>query len=123
MPILGSADHHMAFAMIGDVDATVHGAMGAAFRRMCREWQMRAYRETRGQVGYVPGLLHHGYHGAKSKRGYRSRWQILIDNKFDPDVDLRRDAQGLFQIVDKPKLEEDIRRYFRSRDEDNITEG
>ncbi len=121
-PILGSSDHHMAFAMINEVDYSVHGKMTEAFKRKAREWQRDAYRVTSGHIGYVPGLLHHAWHGSKTKRGYRTRWQILIDNQFDPDVDLRRDAQGLLFIVNKPHLEEDVRKYFRSRHEDGIEE-
>ena len=119
-PILGSADHHMAFALINEVDHSVHGKMSDSFKRRAREWQACAYRETHGHIGYVPGLIHHAFHGAKANRGYRSRWQILIDNGFDPDKDLRRDAQGLYYLVGKPHLEEDIRLYFRQRHEDGI---
>ena len=122
-PILGSSDHHMAFALINEVDYSVHGKMTDSFKRRAREWQTNAYRETHGHIGYVPGLLLHAFHGPKGRRGYRSRWQILIDHKFDPDVDLRRDDQGLIRLVGKPHLEEDIKKYFRSRHEDSIEES
>lgn len=121
-PILGSADHHMAWAMVGDVSKSVHQGMTAAFKRRCNEWQTLAYRETHGHLACVSGRIEHKFHGSKRKRWYRERWQILVDNKFDPDVDLRRDAQGLLYVVGKPKLIDDIRKYMRSRQEDGIEE-
>lgn len=121
-PILGSADHHMAWAMINKVERSVHGKMTAAFKRRVDEWQDRAFQVTHGHLGYVPGRIEHSFHGPKAKRFYRERWQILVDAGFDPDKDLRRDAQGLLYIVGKPQLLEDIRQYMRSRNEDSIDE-
>lgn len=121
-PILGSADHHMAWAMIGQVDKSVHQGTCDAFKRRCDEWQRLAYRETQGHVASIPGTLAHRFHGPKNKRYYRERWQILVQNKFDPDRDLCRDSQGLLYIQGKPALEEDVRRYMRARQEDSIEE-
>jgi len=120
--ILGSSDHNMARALINDVDVSVHGSMTPAMRRKCHEWQTLAYRQTHGHLGYVPGHLRHYFHGRKSKRYYCERWQILVKHRFDPDVDLRRDVQGLYYIHNKPHLVEDVRQYMRSRHEDSIEE-
>ena len=120
-PILGSADHHMAWAMIGDVDSTIHGKMSPSFFRKCREWQALACHVTHGDdLGYVKGRIEHHFHGPKAARQYRERWQILIDNDYDPDKDIAKDAQGLTVLTNKPKLLGDIRDYFRARNEDSI---
>lgn len=121
-PILGSADHHMAWAAIGNVGWSVHKGMTDAFKRRCREWQDRAVQVTHRFLNYVPGRIEHHWHGKKSERKYRERWKILVDNKFNPDTDLRKDAQGLWRIVGKPKLREEIHRYFAGRREDSIDE-
>jgi hypothetical protein len=121
--ILGSADHHMAFAMIGQVQKSVHGGASESFKAMLEGWQRRAYRETSGHLGHVPGHLRHYFHGPKSARKYRERWQVLVDHGFDPDHDLRRDAQGVLYLVGKPHLTEDVRRYMRQRNEDSVDEG
>lgn len=121
-PILGSADHHMAWALIGRVNESIHGGMGDGFRRKCYEWQNHAMKVTNAHVGFVPGTLQHHFHGPKAKRFYRERWQILIDSKFDPDKDLHRDQQGLLYVVNKPRLVNDISAYMRSRNEDSIDE-
>jgi hypothetical protein len=66
--ILGSADHHMAWGSIGEVDSTIHRGMSAGFFRECERWQRSAVRATDKQVGFTPGRIEHGFHGAKVNR-------------------------------------------------------
>lgn len=120
-PILGSADHHMAFGMIGEVNKTVHHGMTHAFKRKAIEWQDAACRVTHGDgVGYLKGRIEHMFHGPKAQRKYRERWQIFVDNKYDPDKDIGYDSQGLIYVLDKPKLLQDCRDYMSQRNEDSI---
>jgi flagellar basal body-associated protein FliL len=45
----------------------------------------------------------------------------LIDNDFDPEVDIVKDANGLWKLAgNKPKLRDDLRKYFSQRNEDGI---
>lgn len=119
--VLGSSDHHMAAALIGKVDHTIHPKMCESYRRYWRIWQQRAIDSIKGNVGFVPGLLLHYWHGAKRNRRYVDRWQILTNSGFDPDLDLKRDVQGLLALTDRnPKLRDGIRAYFRQRNEDSI---
>ena len=121
--ILGSGDHHMMWGVIGKIDYSVHQEMTDAFKKMCTDWETNAFRVTNGFVGYTPGTIIHAWHGQKRKRFYRERWAILVDNKFDPSVDLRKDAQGLYTVVGKPQLLQDCHEYFKSRDEDGVSES
>ena len=123
--ILGSGDHNMCAALIGKVDYTIHGKAHPRFIEKMMIWQERAIKHIRMNVGYVDGLLLHHWHGSKANRGYVDRWKIIVDNQFDPNLDLKRDSQGLYQLVDNGdmrsiKLRDDIRRYFRQRNEDSI---
>lgn len=120
--ILGSSDHHMAWGMIGNSEATIHRKMHPNFFRRLKEWERRATRITHDQVGYVEGRLEHAWHGQKANRKYRERWQILIDHGFDPDADVMHDAQGLIQLVGKPELAHAIHCYNEARKEDSIDE-
>lgn len=120
--ILGSGDHHMAWGSIGQIERSLHSGISDGYQRRCREWARSAYRVTHGNLACVPGLLQHRWHGSKTKRYYRERWQILIDNKYDPDHDLARDAQGLLYVRGKPQLEHDISRYMSARQEDGVEE-
>lgn len=118
-PILGSADHHMAWASINEVMSSVHGGMHENFKRLAKEWQARSYRATQGQIGFVPCVINHHFHGPKHRRQYRERWQIFIDHKFDPVTDLTYDEQGLVQLIGKPELLQATRDYLSFRNEDS----
>lgn len=122
--VCGANDHHMARALIGNVLESVHGSTSKAFKDHLQVWGHRA-KGIRGNVGYVPGLALHYWHGSKKKRGYRDRWKILVDSQFDPHRDLKRDHQGLYQLHDDgtprmTRLRDELRSYFRSREEDSI---
>jgi hypothetical protein len=117
--ILGSADHHMAFSLIGQVDRTIHHATTQPFKNRCLAWQKNACKITHGNdVGFVKGRIEHAFHGKKVNRKYRERWQIQIDSEYDPDADIAYDSQGLIYVLNKPKLLSDLRDYFRARQED-----
>lgn len=118
--IVGSADHHMAWAMINGVHHSVHGGMSEGFKRKAREWQEAAFKITQGNLGYVKGRIEHKFHGLKKNRQYRERWQMFIDHKFCPIGDLGYDSQGLLYLRNKPGLEKEIRDYMRGRQEDGI---
>lgn len=119
--ILGSADHHQAFGLIGQMQYSVHGSTSKGFKDRCIAWQSDACRVTHGDdIGFVKGTISHFFHGKKSNRKYRERWEIQIDNEYDPTKDLGYDSQGLTYVLSKPKLLADLRDYFRARQEDSI---
>jgi len=120
--ILGSGDHHMAAGLVNEVQTSIHDKTSEGFKKRLCEWQKRAYRYTNGIIGYVPTLIEHRFHGAKKRRYYRERWQILVDHGFDPLEDLTYDEQGVIQLIGKPKLLHEIHRYNLSRQEDSIDE-
>lgn len=123
--ILGAGDNHMAHALIGQVDKTVAKGLHGNYTKHLKIWEARAERFIRRDVGIVPGTVIHHWHGKKTDRRYHDRWQILVQHAFDPDWDLKKDAQGVMQLVDHGDirsigLRDDIRKYFRSRSEDSI---
>jgi hypothetical protein len=114
----GANDHHMARGLLGDIMESVHGASPQPFKDSLKAWGERA-ETLKPKVGYVPGLITHFWHGPKANRQYISRWQIINDNGFDPGLDLKRDAQGLYQLTGRNKrLIADLMAYFRQRNED-----
>ncbi len=115
--ILGSADAHCAWGAIGDVNASIHKGMGDSYKSLLHQWQARAVKSTHKEVGFSVGRLEHHYHGNKADRKYKERWQILIDEKYDPLRDIVHDSQGVVHIV-KPSLERAVRAYNRGRNED-----
>ena len=119
--IVGSADWHMAACLIGEGEKTLSRQLHPSYKRAVLEWQERANLYVRGNIGYVDGLLNHHWHGRKVDRHYSDRWKILVDNKYNPEADLKRDAQGLLSLTERSSgLRDGIRTYFRSRNEDSI---
>jgi hypothetical protein len=120
-PLLGSADHHMACAIVGRVEHSTPGGLHPNYYKHLRIWQERAESHVRRNIGYVPGLLLHHWHGKKKQRKYQERWGILQKHQFDPETDLKRDLQGMYQLTNKKiGLRDAIRAYFRQRHEDSI---
>ena len=118
--ILGANDHHMARALFGQVRNSVNKKMHSNFIDMLVEWETRAAALKRN-VGYVSGALMHHWHGPKSRRRYIDRWKVLVENEYNPHTDIKRDRQGLYQLAgNKSELRDDIRQYFRQRNEDSI---
>ena len=108
----------MAFALVERPDMTLESAR-SPLKASVRRWQIRAAKLTRN-IGCVDQHAIHHFHGSKVNRFYSDRWKILRDHKFDPDLDLVRDWQGIFRWSDeKPRLRDDIRAYLLSRREDD----
>ena len=119
--VLGSADHHLALALIGKVRESVPGGVSPAYLKLLLEIQQRCDNYIRHNIGYVKGTILHFWHGQFKNRKYIERWQILTKHGFDPAIHLKRDWQGLYQLdADAAKLRDDIRRYFRQRNEDSV---
>lgn len=119
--VLGAADHHMAWALVGKVVENSPKKISESYKKHLEIWQERASTHIRQDVGYMAGTIFHHWHGKKSDRKYVERWQILFKNNFDPELDLKRDWQGLYILTHKgERMRNDIREYFRQRNEDSI---
>jgi hypothetical protein len=120
MGILGAGDHHMALALIGKAQWSMPGKIHPNYAKQVLRWQSLAEQYIRGNIGYIPGTIFHFFHGKKKDRKYQERWSILEQHQFDPEVDIIKDAQGLWQFTgNKPAFEWDMRHYFRQRNEDS----
>jgi hypothetical protein len=117
--ILGSGDWHMAFGLIEATNV-------AAEMKRCTQpyvnhvlqWQARAAKLTRN-IGCIDQHAIHHWHGSKTARQYGDRWSVLQKHGFDPHTDLTRDWQGVWSWTgNKPRLRDDVRRYFLERNED-----
>lgn len=117
--ILGSGDDHMAKSLIGRGKDSLPTGLSQEYIDMVDIWEERA-REIKKDIGYVTTTIVHDFHGPKSARKYWSRWDIIKSCKYNPERDIKRDWQGLYQLNDnKPKLRDLIRGYLRSRREDS----
>ncbi len=116
---MGSGDHHMALALIGQADTSMPGGTTQAYRAEVKRWEARAVRHINGNIGYVPGTIEHLFHGRKGDRGYQSRWDMFVTHAFDPHEDLKRNSHGVLEFAtNKPALRHDFDLYLHSRNED-----
>lgn len=121
--ILGSGDQHMANALIGRGRLSINPHMHPNYLAAVDRWEKLAERHIRRNIGYVSGSLMHHWHGPKVNRGYLTRWKILRDLQYDPMSDLKKDSQGLYELVDDGnlrsiELRDKLMAYFAARDED-----
>lgn len=124
--ILGSGDWHMAFGLAGSPDTHPNVAeltrCSTRYAESIKNWQNRAAAATRRNIGVVDCHALHYFHGSKKLRGYGERWKILRDHDYDPSRDVYRDSQGILQLSpDRIAFRDDLRRYFDSRTEDDIS--
>lgn len=120
--ILGAGDHHMAWAFAGRAMQGVHGSTSENYKKHCKRYLERACEYVNGEFGFVPGTLIHHWHGRKHARKYVERWDVLVENNFEPDADLYRLPNGLLELTDRnPNLRHGIRDYFRQRHDDANT--
>lgn len=121
--VLGSADWHMAHALLGRGDDSRPEEVTDEYKRAILEWQYRALQLPRG-VGYVPGLLLHYWHGRKVNRLYNERWKPLIEHQYNPQMDIKKNAHGVYQLCRHGErgnaIRDAFRAYFRARNEDSI---
>jgi hypothetical protein len=122
--ILGAGDHHMALGLLGRAYESLPTNVTEGYKRAVHAWETLALKHVRKNIGYVPGMITHSWHGRKQNRLYWDRWKILEKNQFDPYHDVKRDSQGLWQLIDHGddrsiNLRDQIRAYFRQRSEDS----
>jgi hypothetical protein len=124
--VLGSADRYMAAALVGIARTSYPPGYTDAYKSRILGWEARALAHLHGNVGYVPGMIRHHWHGPKKSRQYEIRDQILIRNKFDPTTDLDHNwsKRGLvewahYDTQRMRRLRDDVAGYFGARNEDS----
>jgi hypothetical protein len=111
--ISSGADTAMALAFFGDERR--YSKHTSAFQNKLKDWIGDTSRMIAGNVNYVPGLLLHSWHGPRDNRGYDRVNRIMIDDKFDPDVDITLSDNGLYRFTGKnPKLEQHMSEWRKA---------
>ena len=82
--------------------------------------QIAAARRIGGRCDFLDNVNWHIYHGHTKHRQYQSRVGILNRHQFDPETDIRKTADGIWEwCSDKPELHRDVMRYFVDRKDDS----
>lgn len=119
---LGSGDRHMLCGITGQIHNSYHPDVSPGYKRWLQQWQERAEIYIKRNLGYVPEVVRHLFHGSKRNRQYGSRWKILTNWQYDPYTDIKEDSNGLWTIVVENERQIGFRdatyRYHVSRQED-----
>lgn len=122
--IVGSGDWHMAHGLIGAMNQGGYEHKLSKYSEALLDWQEKAERWIKRDVGYVPVTVGHSFHGNKADRKYGYRGGILVKNEYNPHTDIKYDAQGLLQLETHDprqiRLRDQIRGYFKGRNEDSV---
>lgn len=118
--ILGSGDYHQATAFIEEVQKSLNPDFPKRYVEKCYEYQQRCHEYVKKNVGYMPGLILHDFHGTTKNRSYNTRWKLLSRTSFNPDVDLIPDHQGLWRLTERSiELRDGLMAFNRMRREDS----
>ncbi len=111
---LGAGDDFLARGLLGLPVPTFSPPIDAAVTAYVE--RVRAARAT---VGFVENACCHCWHGARRRRRYEDRAEILVRHQFDPATDVAVEGGVLEWATDKPDLHAEVRDYFAGRAEDD----
>lgn len=118
--VIGSGDTALIRAAYGAPEKTVRRLqMSRPGRAHYLRWAAGFHNDVRGQVGALPGEIHHLWHGVAEDRRYDLRHSELGLHNFNPRTDISPGAEGAWRWAsDKPALHDLLRNYFLNRHED-----
>jgi len=115
--ILGSGDFIMLMSLLNKGELSLNNNNSTDYKKTVEDFQKKI---SSLRFGYIPGIIRHYFHGSKKNRKYTERWKILIENNYEPNLHIRKDAKGLLIPTEEfpKKLINDILNYFLERNED-----
>jgi hypothetical protein len=115
--ILGSGDRHLAMSLAGLGQTSCPGTIHENYKIMLKLYEKSL---KNFKVSWVDGTIIHYWHGSFTDRKYRERWDILVQNSFDPFEDIGYTDEGLVQLTEKgQRFEKYLDDYFMGRREDS----
>ena len=117
LSILGSGDHNMLLGLFGLGADSLHFKVHSGYKQSIALYESKLKML---RFGYVPTIIRNYFHGSKKNRKNTERWNILVDNGFNPLTHLTHAQDGLLIPTSEcpKKLLDDILSYFVERNED-----
>ena len=114
--IVGSGDTFMVDCMLDSW--SIHGFATKFTQNM--KSHMHGWRATLPKIkyDYIPQSIYHLWHGSLKNRAYMDRHDILLENDYDPMMDVTVQDNVLEWCSPKDKMHTDIKQYFFNRKED-----
>lgn len=119
--IAGSGDHIMAHGFCGDWDSphVLNLIRSKSHLIHFQKWSKKIYQDIKAKMYYVSGTILHLWHGDMENRNYFTRNKELSYFEFDPKIDIKVGANGLWEwSSNKIKFHNWAKNYFKSRKED-----
>jgi hypothetical protein len=122
--ILGFCDKLIFAAACGKQNEVVRAAaLNPHQRRHYASWAERFHQAVQGRISYVTGDLMHLWHGDFANRRYAERRNGFDRFAFDPETDIRRNADGVWCWgSDKPDMHSFLRKQFESMEGTEVSE-
>jgi hypothetical protein len=123
--VIGSGDNALMRAAYGMSELAIKNLqMSQSQRDHYLQWATGFYEEVQGQVGALPGEIHHLWHGSFDDRRYKLRHGDLALHDFDPVADICIGSDGAWRWAsEKPELHTLLGDYFQSRNDDGKPVG
>lgn len=116
--IIGSGDTFMVDCMLDSWE--IHGFAKKFTPKMKIHMSEWANNLPKLKCDYIPQTIYHLYHGSLKNRAYMDRHDILIENDFDPETDIKLINNVYEWATDKPNMRNAINQYFINRKEDEV---
>ncbi len=121
--IVGSGDTFMLHAFTSSNLVTLKqlDLYPDTFRQKYLNWYKIAVKEIKGSVFVSEGAALHLWHGTIENRDYWGRHKRICDANYNPDTDIKKDEQGLWEWTGaNPALQQVFRLHFVERDEEDF---
>ena len=123
--IIGGGDRLMSYAFYGKLISKIERAKEwyslnpPKLLNRYFTWLKKVKKEIKGSCYYSNQIILHLWHGDHFDRKYELRNLILTNYDFDPKTDLKKNKYGCFEWAsDKYEMHEEIKKYFKERNED-----
>lgn len=116
--IVGGGDTEFAYSLIGELDR-LHSEKSPMHYVWLVHWE-QGLATLKPTYDFLPGAILHYWHGDESNRGYFSRCCILIEEHYNPNIDIRPSIYGVNELASLTptahhRLKQKIEDYFVSR--------
>ena len=118
-PVVTAGDEFMAYALTGKVgELQKKYGLSDAYMKPWVAWQ-GFVQIWEPRIGYVPGLIHHYWHGKRSDRGYQTQWDLIKKYDYTDDKFLYRDDTGLWRLKEpEGAFAQELKAWFAARNEE-----
>jgi len=117
--IIGSGDQFMADAFTDNYPKYTMEIYSDEMKKKYIDWSINASKEINKSVSFTKGVILHLWHGETKNRYYFDRHRSIGKLNFNPDLDLNKNDEGLWEISpNRSVLQKTLFLYFLARNEE-----